>query len=102
MAQLGTLRKRGNTWELSYFDASGKRVFESAGANERQARKLLRERVEAVEDAKALEKAERACGTYRERSGQTFGEYLATGLTGRSRGSLAAPSRRTGATRIGS
>jgi integrase len=34
------------------------------------------EPIEAVEDAKTLEEAERARGTYRERSGQTFGEYL--------------------------
>ena len=74
MAQRGMLRKRGNTWELTYRDASGKQRWESAGSNEKEARKLLNSRIEAVEGTKALEKAERARGTYREPSEETLEE----------------------------
>jgi hypothetical protein len=74
MNQKGTLRKRGNTWRIAYYDERGKRIWEPAGSNEKEARKLLNSRIEAVEGTKALEKAERARGTYREPSEETLEE----------------------------
>ena len=72
----GSLRKRGNRYYAVYRDETGKQKWEAAGTNEKNARKLLRSRVEAVDNAKALERLERRRGTYREPTEQTFGGYL--------------------------
>ena len=72
----GSLRKRGDRYYAVYRDETGKQKWEAAGTNEKNARKLLRSRVEAIDNAKALERAERRQGTYQEPTEQTFGDYL--------------------------